>query len=191
LKSGGGPPHSKTLARVIERNAVRELKSWFRIKTMKTIIAFIAICLMAAVAKAADIEAAPLFQIRLVAETPTTTSEPMVMLLKSGDQTMTNTLNVEKAVLMDQKELKSARVSKNSFGSPIIDITFTKQGAEQFANVTEQNLHKRLAIVLDGHLTSAPTIQSRIPGGKAEISGSFNKEEAVDLANKINAAAKK
>jgi preprotein translocase subunit SecD len=158
---------------------------------MKTIIAAIAICLAVAAAKAVDLEAAPLFQIRLVAVTPSATSEPMVMILKSGDQTITNTLNVEKAVLMDQAALKSARVSKNSFGSPIINVAFTKKGAEQFATVTEQNLHQRLAIVLDGHLISAPTIQTRIPGGKAEISGSFSQEEATDLANRINASVKK
>jgi preprotein translocase subunit SecD len=158
---------------------------------MKTIIASIAICLVVADTRAVDIEAPPLFQIRLVAETPSATSEPMVMVLKSSDQTITNTINVEKAVLMDQAVLKSARVSKDSFGHPTIDITFTKNGAEQFATVTEQNLHKRLAIVIDGHLASAPTIQTRIPGGKAEISGEFSKEQATDIANRINAFAKK
>lgn len=146
---------------------------------------------MAATAVAADIESAPVFQMRLVAETPSATAEPMVVVLKSSDRTITNTLNVEKAVLIDQKALKSASVGKDSFGHPVIDIAFNEKGKEQFAVVTQQNLHKRLAIVIDGHLISAPVIQSSITGGKAQISGSFSKEEATDLANKINASVKK
>jgi preprotein translocase subunit SecD len=158
---------------------------------MKTFIALIVTCLMVAAAMAADIESAPIFQMRLVAETPSASSEPMVIVLKSSDGTITNTLNVEKAVLVDQTELKSARVNKDSLGHPVIDITFNQKGTEQFAKVTQENLHKRLAIVIDGHLNSAPTIQSPITGGKAQISGNFSKEEATELANRINAFAKK
>jgi preprotein translocase subunit SecD len=158
---------------------------------MKTLIALIVCCLVATAAVAADIEATPIFQMRLVAETPSATSEPMVQISKSNDHIVQETVNVEKAVLIDQKELKSASVGTNSFGSPIIDITFTKKGADQFAKVTQENLHKRLAIIIDGHLTSAPMIQMPIKGGKAQISGTFSKEEANDLANRINAFAKK
>ena len=158
---------------------------------MKTLIALLASCLITAAAIAADIEATPIFQMRLVAETPTTTSEPMVQMSKSNDHIMKETVNVEKAVLIDQKALKSASVGKDSLGHPVIDITLNKNGAEQFATVTQQNLHKRLAIVIDGHLNSAPVIQSPITGGKAQISGSFSKEEAKDLAARINAFAKK
>ena len=140
---------------------------------------------------AAAIEAAPIFQMRLVAETPSTTSERMTTVSKTGEQIVTETLNVEKAVLVDQTALKSASMSKDSLGRPIVDITLTTKGAEQFATITQQNLHKRLAIVIDGHLTSAPMIQSPITSGKAQISGNFSKEEATDLANRINAFAKK
>jgi preprotein translocase subunit SecD len=158
---------------------------------MKTLITLIAACFLTAAAMAADIEAASIFQMRLVAETPSTTSEPMMTVSRAGDRSVTNTLNVEKAVLVDQKALKSARVSKDSFGKPIIEITFTKSGTEQFATITQENLHKRLAIVIDGRLTSAPTIQSPIPNGKAQISGDFSKEAANDLAKRINAISKK
>jgi len=158
---------------------------------MKTLIALIASCLVATAVVAADIEAAPIFQMRLVAETPSATSEPMVQVSKSNDHLVNETLNVEKAVLIDQAALKSASVGTDSLGHPIIDITFTKSGAEQFAKVTQENLHKRLAIIIDGHLTSAPMIQMPIKGGKAQISGSFSKEEATDLANRINVFAKK
>ena len=52
----------------------------------------------------------------------------------------------------------------------------------------KENINKRLAIVLDGHLYSAPVIRSEISGGKAQITGSFTEEEANALAAKINDA---
>jgi preprotein translocase subunit SecD len=158
---------------------------------MKTLITLIATCLLAASAMAADIEAAPLFQMRLVAEGLSATSEPMSIVSKRNDKTNSLIVFVEKAVLIDQKALKSASVVKDSLGRPLIEITFTEKGSEDFATITQQNLHKSLAIVIDGHLTSMPTIQSPITSGKAQISGSFSQEEAGDLANRINAAAKK
>jgi len=158
---------------------------------MKTFIALITACFLAATAKAADMESAPIFQMRLVAETPSVTTEPMSMVWKNGDKTVTTTLNVEKSVLIDQKALKSAHVNKDSLGRPMIEFEFNKNGTEQFATVTQQNLHKQLAIIIDGHLTSAPRIQSPITGGKGVITGSFTKEEAKDLAARINAVAKK
>ena len=54
--------------------------------------------------------------------------------------------------------------------------------------LTKENLNKRLAIVLDGHLYSAPVIRSEISEGKAQITGSFTEEEARELAAKINNA---
>jgi len=153
---------------------------------MKTFIALIAGCFLTAGAMAVDI-----VQMRLVAATPSTNSESMSMVSKNGDKIVTTTLNIEKAVLIDQKALKSARVSKDSLGRPMIEITFTKDGAERFATVTKQNLHKQLAIIIDGHLTSAPIIQTPITGGKGLIIGNFSQEEAGDLAKRINAVAKK
>src|SRR5882762_672456 len=129
---------------------------------MKTFIALIATCLVAATAMAADIEAALIFQMRLVAETPSATSEPMVKISKSNDQIVKETVNVEKAVLIDQKALKSAWVGKDSLGHPTIEITFNKKGTEQFATVTEQNLGKRLAVLVDGRLFEAPMIKATI-----------------------------
>jgi len=158
---------------------------------MKTLITLITICLTVATTKAADIEAAPIFQMRLVAEGQSATAEPMSMVSKWNDTTNTVTVFVEKAVLIDQKALKSAKVVKDSFGHSLIEITFTKKGAEDFATVTQQQLHKTLAIVIDGHLASTPRIQTPITSGKAQITGNFSQEEATDLANRINAVAKK
>jgi preprotein translocase subunit SecD len=85
--------------------------------------------------------------------------------------------------------LSSATVTTDtSTGAPQIDVQFSEVGRELFAAITRENINKRLAIVLDGHLYSAPVIRTEIPGGKAQITGSFTQQEARELAAKINDA---
>lgn len=70
-------------------------------------------------------------------------------------------------------------------GSPggwLINFELNEQGTEQFARITKNNIQKQFAIVLDRRVESAPTIQSEIPDGKAQITGSFTEREAKDLA---------
>jgi preprotein translocase subunit SecD len=70
-----------------------------------------------------------------------------------------------------------------------VSLTFNARGAKVFERVTEENVKKRLAIVLDGKCYSAPVIQDKIPGGKAQITGSFTQDEARDLAIVLRAGA--
>jgi preprotein translocase subunit SecD len=156
---------------------------------MKAPFALVTACLLTAASFAA--ESTSLFQIRLVSETPTSTSEPMVQESKVGDQTARETMNVEKAVLIDETGLDSAWMTKDNLGHIAIDLKFNGKGTEQLATVTQQNLGKRVAIVIDGHLYQAPFIRAPLTTGSAQISGNFSKEEASDLVKKINASAKK
>jgi SecD/SecF fusion protein len=64
---------------------------------------------------------------------------------------------------------------------PYVSLNFTREGARVFETVTGQNIRRRLAIVLDGVVYTAPTIQDRIRGGEARITGSFTLEETQDL----------
>ena len=100
-------------------------------------------------------------------------------------------VNVQKPVLLDQTALKSAGVRTDESGHARIEVTFTAEGRKRFADITHEKLGQRLAIIIDGSLYCAPTIKAEIPGGKAEISGSFSKEEANALAAKIIEAIKK
>lgn len=68
-------------------------------------------------------------------------------------------------------------------GQPQIALNFTSAGAELFAKVTEQNVGRQLAIVLDGELYSAPVIRVPILDGNAVIEGDFTLTEAYGLAN--------
>jgi preprotein translocase subunit SecD len=75
------------------------------------------------------------------------------------------------------------------FGEPNVSIKFNSQGATDFDRITNDNVRKRMAIVLDGVVHSAPVIQERISGGQAQITGSFTMEEARDLAIILRAGA--
>ena len=79
--------------------------------------------------------------------------------------------------------------SSRGFGEPYVSITLNSKGAQTFANVTATNVGKRLAIVLDGKVVSAPVIREAIPSGQAQISGSFSVEQANDLAVILRAGA--
>jgi preprotein translocase subunit SecD len=86
--------------------------------------------------------------------------------------------------------LTDARVQIDSrYNEPYVSITFDKKGARLFERITAENVKKRLAIVLDGNVYSAPVIQERIAGGEARITGNFTAEEARDLAIVLRAGA--
>lgn len=92
--------------------------------------------------------------------------------------------------LLTGDSLESAKVQiSDRFGEPHVAIKFNTQGAEDFDRITGENVKKRLAIVLDGNVYSAPVIQERISGGQAQITGAFTMEEARDLAIVLRAGA--
>jgi preprotein translocase subunit SecD len=70
-----------------------------------------------------------------------------------------------------------------------VDMEFSSEGARVFDKVTGENVGKRLAIVLDNVVYSAPVINERISGGRAQITGSFTVDEAKDLANVLRNGA--
>src|SRR5881296_2520577 len=91
---------------------------------------------------------------------------------------------VQKRALLTGAELTRAEVQadSNTPGNWQVSIEFTATGARIFGEVTEANVGKHLAIILDGTVYSAPRINERIPGGRAVITGQFTVDEARDLA---------
>jgi SecD/SecF fusion protein len=88
-----------------------------------------------------------------------------------------------KAVLVgDALSNASVRFDQSSFGEPIVALEFNPEGAKKFAEITAANVGRRLAIVLDGKVQSAPRIREAIPSGQAVITGRFSIEQAQDLA---------
>lgn len=87
------------------------------------------------------------------------------------------------------KYLKQARVevgNQTQIGGLSIGFELDGQGAALFEALTGAHINERLAIILDGIIQSAPTIQSRIPGGRGQITGTFSSQEAKLLANVLN-----
>jgi SecD/SecF fusion protein len=86
-------------------------------------------------------------------------------------------------VMMTGEMVKDAQVRiGGNFNEPYVGIDMTSTGGKVFADLTEKNVGKRMAIVLDEIVRSAPVIRERILGGSAQISGSFTHAEASDLA---------
>jgi preprotein translocase subunit SecD len=90
---------------------------------------------------------------------------------------------LKEKTLMTGEFIKDARVSlEKGFGETHVAMEFTDVGAKLFEQITGANVKKRLAIILDNNVYSAPVIQERIAGGRAQITGRFTPEEANDLA---------
>jgi preprotein translocase subunit SecD len=89
---------------------------------------------------------------------------------------------VHKETLLTGDLISDATVRVSDVGEPYVSVTFDSVGARVFGEVTEKNVGKSLAIVLDGTVHSAPVIRERIPSGQAQISGGFTFAEASDLA---------
>ncbi|MEI8343365.1 MAG: protein translocase subunit SecD [Candidatus Moraniibacteriota bacterium] len=89
------------------------------------------------------------------------------------------------------KNLKSASVvfQSQGLGEPQISLRFDEEGTKLFADLTKKNLGKTIAILLDGNIISAPTVQSEITNGEAVITGKFTLQEAKTLAQNLNTGA--
>jgi preprotein translocase subunit SecD len=96
---------------------------------------------------------------------------------------------VKKRVMLTGDVLSDARVAIGQFNDPYVSITFDAKGGREFERITGENVKKRMAIVLDNSIYSAPVIQERISGGRAQITGTFSTQEANDLAIVLRAGA--
>ncbi len=80
-----------------------------------------------------------------------------------------------------------ARQDFDEFGRPDITMVMNSRGTQIWADLTASNIGREIAIVLDGKVYSAPTVQGEIRGGISQISGNFTVTEAKDLANILKA----
>ena len=101
---------------------------------------------------------------------------------KTGEENKTPFLIKKRAVLTGDSLLSAEVRIDQGYNEPYVSITFDKQGARRFREITRENINRRLAIVLDNNVHSAPVIQDEIAGGQAQITGRFALDEARDLA---------
>ena len=92
-------------------------------------------------------------------------------------------------VLLSGKDLDNAEVNPDSLGRMGVSLEFNSNGARLFEDATARLIGKQLAIVLDNVVISAPVVQDRIGGGRAQITGRFTADEAGRLAIMLKAGA--
>ena len=135
----------------------------------------------------------------LVAENVTPqTMDParhIVKYLEQRDKVSKKVIGREPFVLERRAELtgetiRDARVQISTMDNlPYVGLSFDSLGADRFAKVTSRNKGRRLAIVLDDKVQSAPVIREAITGGEAQISGNFTMDEATNLAIVLRSGA--
>ena len=109
---------------------------------------------------------------------------------QTGAQKKTTPFLLKKRSLLTGQYITDARVSiDNRYNEPFVSLAFDSKGAKIFERITGENVNKRLAIVLDKKVHSAPVIRDKISGGRAQITGQFSMNEAEDLAIVLRAGA--
>ncbi len=99
-------------------------------------------------------------------------------------------LNVSKRIVMSGENLVDAQPRfDNQSNQPVVSFTLDRIGAQKFGRTTTDNVGKRLAIILDGKIISAPSINEAITSGSGIISGNFNFQEATDLSLLLRSGA--
>ena len=136
-----------------------------------------------------------LLEFRLLAEGPQagTVEHPgpgVQVLYGRSDTGRRQAYLVERRTLMTGDVLTDASVSPGTATEGMaVEFVLDARGAKQFGQVTSANVGRRLAIILDGMVESAPTIREPITGGRGQITGRFDFKEAQDLANVLRNGA--
>lgn len=130
--------------------------------------------------------------IKMIGETPLLEFKEVADVAPVTAGTST-TVNIEQNWVnteLSGKNLESATLRFNpNDGTPEVSLKFDEEGSKMFENITERNINKQVAIVLDGYTISAPTVNEKIPGGEAVISGKFTVAEAKLLVQRLNTGA--
>ena len=95
---------------------------------------------------------------------------------------------VRRVAAVTGRDLRNARPTLDEFNQPAVSFSLNREGARKFGEVTSQNIGRNLAILLDGRVETAPTIEGRITD-EGQISGVFTQQEAADLGLVLRSGA--
>jgi len=122
---------------------------------------------------------------RMVSEEDSEFSSELIPFENSDEK-----VNVNKRIVVSGDNLINASPKlDNQTNQAIVSFTFNRVGAKKFGRVTADNVGKRLAIILDGKVISAPQIREPILGGNGQITGNFTFQSATDLALLLRSGA--
>jgi SecD/SecF fusion protein len=118
-------------------------------------------------------------------------SVPEGYVLKYNEKEGNEPVLLEDKVALSGETIADARVDFDStgFNQPYITLKLNAEGTKTFGNITRHNVNRRLAILLDDEVISAPNINEPILGGNAQITGQFTFEEASVLALSLRSGA--
>lgn len=130
--------------------------------------------------------------IKLIGETPILEFKEMdtSAIQVNGTSSDTSLTTGWKSTELTGKYLKRATLQFNqNDGTPEVSLEFNAEGAKMFEDITARNIGQQVAIFLDGYPISVPTVDEKITGGSASISGRFTAEEAKLLVKRLNSGA--
>ena len=119
----------------------------------------------------------------MVSEESMQTGKPAI------DEEMVDGIIIKRRIAVSGENLSDSKVIYDQNGRPAVSTTFDSIGAREFAKLTTENVGRRFAIVLDGHILSAPVIQEPITGGYGQITGGFTTEQANDTSTMLRSGA--
>jgi len=93
---------------------------------------------------------------------------------------------LKKQAVLSGDIIASAETLPDSYSQPQVYVILNEEGAKSFADITRRMTGRRLAIVVDNNVISAPSIKESISGGKLAITGSFSQQEADDIVAALN-----
>ena len=118
---------------------------------------------------------------RIIVELPGV-KDPEKAIAMLGKTAMLEFKDQQGKVVMTGTDLKDAKASMGNGNRAVVNLEFTSEGGDKFGQLTARNVGKQIAITLDGEVLTAPVVQEAITGGRAQITGSRNIEEAQNLA---------
>ncbi len=133
-----------------------------------------------------------ILEFRLVHEEKTPDSQEYKLVEMRNNERIEETLYLEKESLLPASPVSRAmgQPSQQRPGDWEVAIRLTDEAAQKMAEVTRKNIRRRLALLVDGQVITAPVIQSEI-GAEVQITGTFTEAEVVNLAKRINKAGAK
>ncbi len=103
-----------------------------------------------------------------------------------------DTVYVSKSPIITVNDFQKMKIIRQTYGGTAIEVVLSKAGAEQFKAATEKWIDKRIAIVVDGEVMSAPIVRSSIPNGKFQVTGGDGtRDEMEELIKKLRLEMKK
>jgi preprotein translocase subunit SecD len=127
--------------------------------------------------------AKPVVEFRLAESEPTAGATETTLPL-SGE-----TIYIHREIALSDADIESAAATVRDDGKHAVEIVMTEAGSAKWAQVTGENIGKRVAMYVHGQLRLAPVIKARIAQGRAILTGEFTAEEAASLAEQLNRQA--